>query len=123
MLVFVWAAAAIASIPLILFALFLADMGNLAIDLVYAMLSGSIVGLAAGIVASAKNLKTHISTLLLFAGILGAVAGWLFAWIVLSVISINLYSTTALGFDLIVGLIGAAPVCFFLLDRYVNSSR
>jgi hypothetical protein len=117
---FVWAAAAISSIPLILFAAIHTGYDGYGLDMVYAMLSGSIVGLAIGLFALAKGIKTHFSTLFVFAGIIGAIVGWVFGLIVLQTISVNLFSTTALAFDLVAGLVGAASVCFFLLGRFLS---
>lgn len=116
MLTFVWAAAALVLIPLLLFVLLLskANVG----DVMYAMLSGAIVGLVAGTFALARGLRADKSVLLAFAGILGGAAAWLFAWIVLQITTVSLYSITALAFDLIVGIIGAVSLCFFLIGRH-----
>jgi hypothetical protein len=87
-------------------------------DIMYAMLGGAIVGLVAGTFALAKGIRADRAVLLAFAGILGGAAAWLFASVVLRITTVNLYSITALAFDLIVGLIGAVSLCFFLIDRY-----
>jgi hypothetical protein len=65
MLTFIWAGAAIAFVPVLLLVLLLikADVG----DIVYAMLSGSIVGLIAGVFALAKGIKTDKAAFLVFA--------------------------------------------------------
>jgi len=68
MLNFIWAGAAIAFIPLLLLVLLLAKID--VADIVYAMLSGSIVGLVVSTVALVKGIKPHKGVFLVFAGIL-----------------------------------------------------
>ena len=118
MLTFIWAGAAIAFIPVLLLVLLLikADVG----DIVYSMLSGSIVGLIAGVFGLAKGIRTDKTVFLVFAGILGGSAGWLFSWVMVRITQINVYSTTALAFDLMVGLVGAASLCFLFMGRYLS---
>jgi hypothetical protein len=121
MLGFIWAAAAIAFIPLLLLLLLLIDAPIL--DITLAMLSGSIVGLVVGTLALANRMKIDKAMFLVFAGILGGAAGWVVSWVVVRITTISLFSTTAMAFDLIEGLIGAAALCFFLVDRYRTAPR
>src|SRR5688572_21080145 len=118
MLNFIWAIAAIVFIPLLLRILLLAAVD--VADVLYPMLSGSIVGFAASTFALARRAQTHLAVFVMFAGTVGGAAGWLVGWLTIRMANLNLFSITALAFDLIVGMAGAVGLCFFLVDRYAS---
>ncbi|POP51498.1 hypothetical protein [Zhongshania marina] len=115
---FIWGVASIALMVIVIFVLLMSkiDIG----DVVYAMLSGSIVGLLAATYSFSRGGEAHRSVFLIFAGIAASVGGWFFTLLLLKITTVTIYSKTALAFDLIVGLVGAASLCFFLLGRNVD---
>jgi hypothetical protein len=115
---FIWGAASLALmvIVVLVFLVVKIDIG----DVVYTMLSGSIVGLLAGIYSFNNGGEAHRSVLLIFSGIAASIGSWLFTLLLLKITTVTIYSNTALAFDLIVGLVGSASLCFFLLGRNVD---
>lgn len=113
---FVWGASSVAfmvasCLLLILF------KPQLAADLMFAMLSGSVAGLATGMVSFVGGASPHRTVLHVFVGIVGAAGSWLFAWVLLLVTTVSLYSNTALAFDLTVGIVGAVTACMAFAAR------
>lgn len=115
---FIWGAASLALmvIVILVFLVVKIDIG----DVVYAMLSGSIVGLLSGIYSFNNGGEPHRSVLFIFSGIAASIGSWLFTLLLLKITTVTIYSNTALAFDLIVGLVGSASLCFFLLGRNVD---
>jgi hypothetical protein len=55
---------------------------------------------------------------------MGAAASWLIALLLVKLTKVNLLGITALAFDLLIGIVGAATVAYlllqFLIDRKVQ---
>lgn len=94
-----------------------------ATDLVFSILSGSIVALVFSSLASYKGiLKFQIGVIYTFT-ILGSIVAWFIAIIFLEIAAISLYGTTAMIFDLIVGMIGAIFVAVFAVEKFENKAQ
>lgn len=91
-------------------------------DVMYAMLSGSVVGLVAAMFALAKGLAPHRAVLLLFTAIVAAAAGWFFGLFLLKLFTMQLYSVTAMAFDLIIGICGSVTACSLLYSRFCEAT-
>lgn len=113
---FFWGVASVVVVIVTSLVLILVDID--AADVIYSMLAGSIVGLVLSVVAFAKGADAGRAMSLLFFGVVGAVIGWLVSVVLVRVATLSLYSTTALTFDLLVGVFGAASLCFFLLGKW-----
>ncbi|MGD8743878.1 MAG: hypothetical protein PVH46_10690 [Granulosicoccaceae bacterium] len=119
---FAWGIGCLLSLVVLLYVLLLAQIGIA--DIVYAMLSGAIVGIATSLVGYAKGLSPHGAVSIVFASIMGAAASWLIALLLVKLTKVNLLGITALAFDLLIGIVGAATVAYlllqFLIDRKVQ---
>lgn len=117
---FIWGALSLVFMMALIFILALTavDVG----DIVYAMLSGSFVGLLTATYALAKGVPPGRSVFLIFAGIVGSALAWILSMLLLKITTLILYSETALAFDLIIGMIGSSSLCFFILSQYANGA-
>jgi len=115
----IWGGASIAfTVVFSLVLLFLEiDIG----DVMYAMLSGSIVGLVFATCALTKDVAPHQAVLLLFTAIVAAAAGWFLGFFLLKLFTMQIYSITALAFDLIVGICGSLTACAILYSRFCEA--
>jgi hypothetical protein len=111
-----WGLASLVFVVLSFLGLLLAkvDIG----DIVYAILSGSIIGSAMSLLALSRGATANRATFLLFNAIVASTGGWLLALLLLKIITVNLYGVTAIAFDLIVGIVGAVCVGAYLFEQY-----
>ncbi|NLA40309.1 MAG: hypothetical protein GX874_02695 [Smithella sp.] len=89
-------------------------------DIVFSILSGSIVALVFSTLASYKGLsKWQVGVISSFT-ILGSIVAWFIALIFLKVTTLSLYGTTAMVFDLFIGMIGATFVAVSAVEKIEN---
>jgi hypothetical protein len=102
---FVWAAVSIVFIVLLLFVLILiaGDVG----DVAYTMLSGAVVGFVTAAISLSKGIRPGRCAFLIFSAIVGSVIGSFFSLLLLKITTVSLFGSTALVFDLAVGIVGA----------------
>jgi hypothetical protein len=112
-----WGAGCLVTVIALLYLLLLAKIGIA--DIVYAMLSGAIVGTAVSLFAYARGLTSDRAVIVLFASILSAAASWLIALLLVKLTKVNLLGITALAFDLLVGIIGAATIAYTLTHWFM----
>ncbi|ENX62047.1 MULTISPECIES: hypothetical protein [Acinetobacter] len=93
---------------------------NIILDIFFAQFSSILVTLFISTLGIIKGLKTYQATLILLITQITSLLSWLAAMIFLSYFEISLYSTTALLFDLILGVITAITICFFMLEKFLN---
>ena len=113
-----WGIGCLLALVVLLFVLLLAKIGIA--DIVYAMLSGALVGFAMGILGFAKGLASHRVVILLGASIFSAAASWLIALLLVKLFKVNLLGITALAFDLLIGIVGAVTVAAFLVQWFME---
>ena len=118
---FIWAISSIGFIVVFTFVLLLAKMDDG--DVMYAMLSGSIGGAAVSLLALSRRFGSSCSSLIMFNCIVGSGITWLLAVLLLKIATVNLYGTTAVAFDLIVGLVSALSIGGYLLDYYSSHEQ
>ncbi len=116
---FVWAAVSIVFIVLLLFVLILiaGDVG----DVAYTMLSGAVVGFVTAAISLSKGIRPGRCAFLIFSAIVGSVIGSFFSLLLLKITTVSLFGSTALVFDLAVGIVGASSLSFFFLAHYSSS--
>ncbi|QUN05490.1 hypothetical protein KDN34_15050 [Shewanella yunxiaonensis] len=96
-----------------------ADIG----DVMFAMLSGSFAAMLMSVACVFKNIEPQkISQMMLFS-IIASAATWLIATITLKITTISLFNTTALAFDLIIGMIGSIATYCYLLDEFTANKE
>ncbi|MDO3666650.1 hypothetical protein [Acinetobacter higginsii] len=93
---------------------------NIILDIFFAQFSSILVTLFISTLGIIKGLKTYQATLILLITQITSLLSWLAAMIFLSYFEISLYSTTALLFDLILSVITAITICFFMLEKFLN---
>ena len=108
----------ILSIILVLLGLLLIniDVG----DIVYSILGAAFVSIFASLVAMNKNIPAWRISIIVLASILFAVVAWILASITLQIMTVSLYSITALAFDLITGIISGIAISSVLIEKYDN---
>jgi hypothetical protein len=117
---FLWGVGSIVFIVAVLFASLFTklDIGGA----VYAMLGGSIVGMAAAILAITRGVSPGRSAFLIFSGLVGSLASFLFSLILLKIATMTLYGQTDLLLGLIIGIVGSSSTCFFFMSQYINGA-
>ena len=93
--------------------------GNVA-DVMFSILSGSGATSLAALLALSKGVPSHKVMWMVFLSIVSAASAWLTGLLLLKVTTVNLYSTTALAFDLAVGLVGSIAMSAYLLEKHMN---
>lgn len=91
-------------------------------DVMFAMLSGTFASMLMSMASIFKNIDPQKISKMMFFSIIASAVTWLLAMIILKITTISLYSTTALAFDLTIGIIGSiATYCHFLNKLIVNN--
>ncbi|GMM87014.1 hypothetical protein [Pseudoalteromonas sp. MTN2-4] len=92
-------------------------------DIVFSILSGSIVALVFSTLASYKGIsKWKVGVISSFT-ILGSIVAWFIALIFLKITTLSLYGTTAMVFDLFIGMIGATFVAVASVEKFENKAQ
>lgn len=91
-------------------------------DITFSMLAGAVVGVVSAFLALVRSNAGRVPMFQVPIGIAGSALGWLFGLICLKVVGVDLYSTTALAFDLLTGLVGATTTNFVALQRAMQRS-
>jgi len=89
-------------------------------DVMFSMLAGSVVGVVSAFLALAKSNASRLPIFHVLVGIVGSAVGWLFGLICIKIVGVNLFSNTALAFDLLTGLVGATTANLVALQRAVQ---
>jgi hypothetical protein len=118
----IWGAANIVFVVVLLLLFLVAKID--VVDIMYTILSGSVVGMVMCVFALSQGISTGQSAFLVFSGGIGAVVSWFFAGFLLQVTTVSLYGNTAIAFDIFVGLVGATSLCLFCLGIFkVKSAK
>jgi len=86
-------------------------------DMLYSILSGSVVALFAALFALSKSIQSRKVLELVFLSLLGSAGAWLAGVLVRLPLSLNIYGSTAIAYDFILGFIGALAVAAHLLEE------
>lgn len=89
-------------------------------DVMFSMLAGSVVGVVSAFLALAKSDAGRQPIFQVLVGIAGGAVGWLFGLICIKIVGVNLFSNTALAFDLLTGLVGATTANLVALQRAIQ---
>ncbi len=89
----------------------------LAVDSIYALLPGSIVGTLFLVISLFHDGNVDTAIRLLFFSLVGSIVGFIIAWSIALLIGLNLISNAALVFDLITGVIGSTVLATLLFKR------
>jgi hypothetical protein len=88
-----------------------------AADFMFSVLGACVAGLTIAALALGAGQTPHRAMLLLVVAPIGSTGAWLVANLCLRITTVSLYSSTALAFDLVVGVIGGAAASLTLLER------
>ena len=86
-------------------------------DIMFSMLAGTLVGVVSAYLALARFNTGRVPMFQVPIAVAGSALGWLFGLICLKVVGVDLYSSTALAYDLLTGLVGAATANLVMLQR------
>lgn len=121
MLSFVWWIATIVFVIVLLFVLRLLSIDGT--DIMYAMLSGSVVGMLASVVVFSRGAKPHCAVFVVFAAIVASSVSWLLALLLVKLTKVNLLGISALALDLTMGIVGAVAISYFLVGYNAMLTR
>lgn len=92
-------------------------------DIMFSILSGSFVAFFAALLGLFKNISSSRVLTLVFLSIVSAAFSWFIARFFLMILTISLYSTTALAFDLTIGIIGSIAMSAVLIEYNCRTAQ
>ncbi len=118
---FIWASISIVSVIFIVFILALFKI-NIT-DIIYSMLSGSVVGVAICLFALSKSASASRASRIMFACVLSSAIGWIISLVFLKLTTLNIFGDAALAFDLVIGILVSFSVGAQMLEHKVSKEH
>ena len=109
---FIWELASFVLVLLV--ALLVATVGLLTTDMLYALLSGSVVGFFTMLFQLSQGRPYSSAAASMFFSLVGALTAFIIAWAVLLIFTSGIMGSAALALDLLIGIIGASASLRFV---------
>ena len=93
------------------------------IDVTYSLLAGAFVGSLASLLSLVRADARPDPALSTLGGVAGGAFGWLLGQLFLRASAIPLYGSKQVAFALLVGLVGGATTCIWLLQGAIGRRR